>query len=634
MDQGVLSVVFVHGVFSGPHVFDGLASCLSEDDGLDQVKVARYRYSTPKFCFNPTRVIPDLDVIADGLWTFLGLEAPEPANLYLVGHSQGGLAIQRMLIRQLNADRGHELSRIRGVSLFACPSHGSEIVLTLRKTLLGRHPQDRQLRPFATAVAETHANVVQRVDQALNVSPSRCPIPITAYLGETDGVVPVASGRGSFRTVHVLPGDHSSILDAPTLDSPAWRALRRDIRASLLHPTRAALGGETLVTGQIPGEPQTFVDRDLVRRLSVELSSSPVVVVTALTGMRGVGKTQVAAACARAAVTDRVPLVAWINAETEDTLLTGLARVAERLGLVDEGTDHDEATVLLREHLSSSDQPSLLVLDNAEDPALAHRIVPATGHAKVIITTTNRAFRDLATAIDVDTFERTESIEYLLGRTESTDRRGADQVADELGDLPLALAAISAYARRRQLTFAQCLADLEAYPVVEVLGRGRSVEYPHSTTAALLLAIDSVASGVGGDVARSLLEIIANLSPDGVNRDLLTQVATGSGEGWSNADIEDALERCVSASILSWSQGGNAVIMHRLMGRVIRERTSRAGRADIAVADTLRLVQDGIDAEPAWSGRDASLHLVQQIEALATNVFETGEDAEAPEHDD
>lgn len=632
--QDKLSVVFVHGVFSNPGSFDGLAGRLEDDEHLGHFEVARYQYSTPRFCLNPTRVIPDLDVIADGLWTFLGLGVPTTSKVYLVGHSQGGLVIQRMLSRQLNSGRGYELSHITGVSLFACPNQGSAIALTLRRTLLGQHAQDRQLRPYVAAVSEAHAAVVQRVENALEVTESKCPIPITSYVGETDGVVPVSSARGTFRTVHVLPGDHSSVLDAPTSDSPAWQALKRDIMAS---SSRSAVGSPSepsMVIGQLPGEPQSFVQRDLIRRLSFELNSSQVVIVTALTGMRGVGKTQAAAACARAAVEAGVPVVAWVNAETTDSLLAGLVRVAERLSLVPEGTDPHAAVPLLREYLSSWDRPSLIVLDNAEDPDLLHTILPATGRAKVIITTTNRSFQDLATTIDVSTFGRDESVKYLLHRTESADTRGADAVADELGDLPLALAAVSAYVRRRGQTFAQCLADLEAYPVADVLGRGGSVGYPHSTAAALLLAIDSVETGPGGDVARSLVEIIANLSPDGVNRDLLTQMATRRGSEWVDADIQAALERCVSASILSWSQGGSAVIMHRLMGRVVRERTDRSGRGTIAVSDTLQILEDGIEAESTWNEREASLHLVEQIEALTANVFPADDDEQPEKGDD
>ena len=92
-----------------------------------------------------------------------------------------------------------------------------------------------------------------------------------------------------------------------------------------------------MVAGEIPREPAAFVARETVNRLVAAAGEDQVAVVCAVTGLRGVGKTQIAAAYARARVGEGWGLVGWVNAETRDVLLDGLNRVAEGLGVADPG---------------------------------------------------------------------------------------------------------------------------------------------------------------------------------------------------------------------------------------------------------------------------------------------------------
>jgi hypothetical protein len=173
-----------------------------------------------------------------------------------------------------------------------------------------------------------------------------------------------------------------------------------------------------IVVGDIPGEAVAWQDRsgplDRLRHLA---DGGRPAVVTAVTGQRGIGKTQVSAAYARQRIAQGWPVVVWISAETEVSLLTGLDRLAGEAGVRQPGADLAESVRAAVVWLRSHPGPCLLVYDNADDPELVGAHTPTVGRVQTVVTTTDRRFDNVGVTVEVDLFTESEAVAYLRERT-------------------------------------------------------------------------------------------------------------------------------------------------------------------------------------------------------------------------
>jgi Alpha/beta hydrolase family len=227
--------IFVHGILSSTETWKSLLTLLETDSEVSTFyDLMCFPYPSPRFSLRPDRRIPDYNTLADSLGTYIEVECTQYRHLVLVGHSQGGLIIQRYLARRLADSRGLDLQRIRRVVLLACPNNGSELLLMLRRSLkFWKHPQERELRPINSAVVEAQRRVLSGIVFTKEVSPGSCPIPFSVYAGESDNVVPPASANSVFPRARALPGDHNSILDAMSAGNRTFKALRDDLLSSV-----------------------------------------------------------------------------------------------------------------------------------------------------------------------------------------------------------------------------------------------------------------------------------------------------------------------------------------------------------------------------------------------------------------
>jgi tetratricopeptide (TPR) repeat protein len=393
-----------------------------------------------------------------------------------------------------------------------------------------------------------------------------------------------------------------------------------------------AAAGSPIVVGDIPQEPPGFQLRvDLLDEL--DRAGPHPSVVRALTGMRGVGKTQLAAAYARAKLADRWRLVAWVNAKETGSLLAGLAAVADAAGLTgssgqNAGTD---AGRTVRHWLETDGDKCLLVFDNVTDPDVLLPFVPAGGAAQVLITSALRSAANLGHSVGVEVFTGEEADAFLAGRTGLTDRAGAAAVAAELGFLPLALAQAAAVIAGQYLSYETYLDRLRSLPVQDYLIRERGQPYPHGVAESVVLSLEAVSSSERGDVCVAVLEMMAMLSTAGIRRELLYDAGkSGSlpspdGAGVPAAVVDALLAQLVERSLLTFSLDRHTVSAHRLVMRVVRDGLIRQGRQTEVWRAAAAALRVRAQALAGAADRQAFRDIAQQVTALGSVDVPHGE---------
>ena len=392
---------------------------------------------------------------------------------------------------------------------------------------------------------------------------------------------------------------------------------------------------DQIVVGDIPGQPPGFQPRPaLLTRLNRSREGSSAVV---LTGARGVGKTQLAAAYARARLAGGWRLIAWVNARDSESLLAGLAAVAEAVELSDGGSRQGppDPGQAVRRWLEADGSRCLLVFDDAEDPGLLEPLVPAAGAARILITMARDAVEELGNTIQVDVFSAEEAQALLAGRTGLADEAGASAVAAELGYLPLALDQAAAVIAGQHLEYAAYLAKLKALPVGDYLVRGEAGEeqpYPPGVAEAVLLSLEAAWAADPIGVCAGVMETMAVLSPTVVRRDLLDaagQAGTllGRGRRVAAAMVDQALERLNERSLLCFGLDGQAVTVHCLVARVVRGGLARRGRLAAACRAAASALEMSAEAIVKSQDRAAVREMLSQVTALLENAGAHADDA-------
>ena len=381
-----------------------------------------------------------------------------------------------------------------------------------------------------------------------------------------------ASAMSTYPEPHSYPARRSEADPAQPLATP----FEYQTNAPLFHSRQP--DDPPPIWGNVPPRNPNFTGReDLLDQLGKRLTAggTTAVLPSALHGMGGIGKTQIATEYIYRHLHD-YDVIWWIAAARPTQIRASLTELASQLGLP-AARDANAAVLAVREALRTG-RPYrrwLLVFDAAESPDEVRSFFPANGPGEVLITSRNPDWAGVARPLELAVFEREESIELLRKRGPEIETADADRLADKLGDLPLAIEQAAAWRAVTGMPVREYLRLFDE-SVAEILDTSAPPDYEVSVAAAWNVSFDELRTR--NPAAHQILHICAFFSPDPISRDLFTGVSRVSISPELDAALRDPIKLARAIrdinryGLAKIDHGNNTLQLHRLVQLVLRNR--------------------------------------------------------------
>lgn len=341
------------------------------------------------------------------------------------------------------------------------------------------------------------------------------------------------------------------------------------------------------VWGNMPPRNLVFTGREeLLINLERGLRDGPTAVLPhALHGMGGVGKSQLALEYVYRHAAE-YEVVCWIPAERPTQIQQAFVELARRLHLP-VSSEAITAVPAVLEALRTGNPYGkwLLVFDNAESPAAVQEYFPSTPPGgpvgSVIVTSRNPQWNTLAHPLEVDVFEREESIQLLRRRNPDLSTEDADMLAEVLGDLPLAVEQASAWRAETGMPPAEYLRVFEEKSA-ELMAVSPPTQYEKTVATAWNVSLDHVEGKNAGAI--QLLELCAYFAPEPVSRQFFANAVSEPIAPELDRIFTDpirlsrAIREISRYSLAKIDHRTNSIQMHRLVQAVLEARMAEDQR--------------------------------------------------------
>ncbi|WP_179282462.1 tetratricopeptide repeat protein, partial [Streptosporangium subroseum] len=314
-----------------------------------------------------------------------------------------------------------------------------------------------------------------------------------------------------------------------------------------------------------------FVGRDKdLEVLGRTLSAGPGVITQAVVGLGGIGKSELALQYAHHH-SGTYRLVWWVAAEKPEQIQAALAALCRALcaGTAPAAAAQatvEEAGAWALAWLAAS-EGWLVVFDNVEEIDHLQPYLGRLTSGHVLITSRRDiGWQELGTVLRLKVLSRPAAVALLLqtiGAPAAPDPALAEELAQELGELPLALKQAGAYiVRTPGMDLASYLRLLRTAPR-QALAADPDRRSEVGQVVARVWAVTGARIAQVNPLAVQLLELLACYAPD----DLPCEVLYGL-DGIEEAAVIEALGLLASYSMINQSPNGLRVSVHRLVQAV------------------------------------------------------------------
>lgn len=304
----------------------------------------------------------------------------------------------------------------------------------------GQNPYDAERNPDQLSLTELEFRraIARKIPVCMFIMHDDHPVPRRA-VGEERGVEEKYNAFLKLAKTGRIYAEFTSVDDLKAKAVQSLVELRRILEASTI-PGKIASSPDRLSVYNVPiNIPLHFFGR------SEELAAIDVILkrqngraaITALHGLRGVGKTTLAAAYANLHRAD-YRATWWIRAESESTMRADIVGLGVQLGWVATEEKEDPALTIVKERLRDEGEGILLIYDNAINAVDVRQHMPRGGNVRIILTSNAPNWGGVAVPVEIEVWPKQIGADYLVARTARSDEYDtALSLSEALSGLPL-----------------------------------------------------------------------------------------------------------------------------------------------------------------------------------------------------